>query len=279
MFRPPTSKPKRHLILDIDGTLATAYSDYKSPTNIVKIYPRTPYAAKPHAFIHSPYPHLLHPGALEFIQFAAQKFDLISFFSSGSHVRNFPFVDAYLTRALGEKYDADIEKFDVFSKHHMTHRQKDLSKLKRTADLDNTILVDDRPHNIAPGQNRNVLITHGADGFDFKDLHTNCSYNRYYCSDCKIHTILHINHLFYVTGMLKRALEMPGKNLADSLLALQYKLADKQTYQLNTDLFNDVEIYREGLAELKKFNPSLEFYGGSEAQKLLQPAAKKLLRI
>lgn len=268
MFNHPPKKitaPPRHLFFDIDGTLATSYPPHRFETaDHIDYY----LESKTLHIINRPYPHILHPGAVELLQYVVKNFETVSFFSSATITRNEPFVQHFLIFALGpEKYEMLKNTIKIYSRDHMEEFNKDLSTF--TADLDQAILIDDKPHMAAKGQKRNLLITHGADESDFLAMHFHTQNDRYMQNRVSVNTILRVNHVFYVAGLLKRVLESKSKSIADRLYNLQYTLSEDNKFEHDAEMHNDISIYQEGLAELRKFNPQLTFFGGIEAEEML----------
>lgn len=273
LFTPPTSAPShapRHIFLDIDGTLATGFPPHRFET-----VDQIDYYIESKAFhiINRPYPHILHPGAIELLQYVVENFETVSFFSSATATRNEPFVHHLLNFALGdERYAALKHNFKIYSRDHMEEFCKNLSTL--TADLDHAILIDDKWYMAAKGQKRNLLITHGADESDFLAMHFHTHNDRYLQNRVSVNTILRVNHVFYVAGILRRVLESKSKSIADRLHNLQYTLSENNKFKHNAEMHNDVSIYQEGLAELRKFNPQLTFFGGMDAEEMLAAPIK-----
>ena len=101
-----------HIVLDIDETLAS------SDPSSIDIPSFNPYAlnyqhlTKDKFFVYKTDLYLMYPGAFEFLQCL---FDLpeatISFYSAGQKERNQLFVEALLSRALGEERYKQVKPF------------------------------------------------------------------------------------------------------------------------------------------------------------------------
>lgn len=213
----------RRIVLDIDETLTNAY-DEKEEFELKK----TPYYQESidrGLLIDAYYPHILHHGAIEFIQWLFSLPNIeIAFFSAGHVDRNIEFVDSLLKKVLGDKLELLNNKISIFSSHELdiektkTNRSNDgvhffkhydcrytknLAKVFNTANLDNVILIDDNPDYIASGQLRNVLLTSGAVMTSYTLLNDKTSQ----MMNSPDSAILQANHLFYVTGVLVTILE------------------------------------------------------------------------
>ena len=154
--------------------------------------------------------------------------------------------------------------------------KKDLSKFPDGANLYNTILIDDSPSYIAFGQEKNVLLIPPADLSDFICFHKD---KDEFPKDMG-EFILTINHIFYAAGMMSRILSRKSHCLRDNLFMLQYKSKGDGTYAFDRSMYDDLQYYRDGLIELQKVNPTLEFYGGELAKKFFaQPELSSRFRI
>lgn len=284
-----TAEIIRRIVLDIDITLTNAYDDDEEV--ILRKQPYFQESIDRGLLIDAYYPHILHHGAIEFIQWLASIQNVeIAFFSAGEELRNKAFVSALLQKVLGDQFEKRKESIPVYSLHHLTiekvkknrsndginffqtvidQPKKNLANVFNTDNLDNIILVDDNPSYIAANQLRNVLLTPGA---------TMTSYTLFSDETALATTspesaILRANHLFYVAGLLATALEMHGDCLANNLFKLQYTVTAHGKYKLNNDLYKNHQFYMKGLAVLQKINPALEFYGGEIALNFLRQSS------
>jgi hypothetical protein len=281
LFPLKKSFPEIHIILDIDDTLANGYQQ----ENIQKVLQRYPdlqplLGAK--LFINAVYPHFVHPGAIELVQWILRIPNVkLSFFSSAIEERNTAFVQELLLRALGNGFNDIKEAVSIYSRQHLVSieiketknqfeifeiyhgaKKKDLRKILKVGSLDHVILVDDDPTYIFPGQEKNVFVVPGTDDTAFRRFFHPESYDFPYSID---YSLLLMNHIFYIAGMLSKVFSMQSNCIADNLFSLQYEPVGNGAYKWNRDLFSEHQYYLDGLSELQKVNPNLEFYGGDLA--------------
>ncbi|MBA3660345.1 MAG: hypothetical protein H0W64_01315 [Gammaproteobacteria bacterium] len=268
------------IVLDIDDVLATGFHS----SNLQKLLEDHPYLKDfedLNLLINAVFPHMIHPGAIELIQWIFQIPNVnVSFFSSGEETRNTAFVKELLTLALGDSFDKIKDNIGVFSRQHLVvskeeetknqfklfkiyhgSMKKDLSKILNIDNLDNAILIDDDSSYIACGQERNVMVVPGADEYPFYEFYRDA--NEF--PDCMEKNILSMNHIFYIAGMLSRIFNTKNNCLADNLFCLQYKSNADGTHEYDGSIHNELQFYLDGLSELQKVNPKLEFYGGELA--------------
>ena len=112
------------IVLDIDGTLTTVISD-SDLTNQQNAYfqhiqKELPDRLIPISINNQIYPHLIHHGVLEFIQYLiVHTPHKLAFFSSGVSQRNEVFAVELLRRSFPESYFEQLaDKIPVFSRHH-----------------------------------------------------------------------------------------------------------------------------------------------------------------
>lgn len=256
-----------HFVLDIDDTLASGF-DEKS----FESYKFLKWFKERNLVIHAIKPHILHPGVIEFIQYLFQIPNVrISFFSSGIEERNIPFVRELLTRSLGaDRYEKVKDSVSIFSKNDLIPRppedegkqfgllfgnmKKDLNKtLKRGESLSSTVLIDDDMSYVHYGQEKNLLLVPFSSATyifssDLKGMFMDKDLNR-------------ANHIFYVAGMIKAALQQGREKLAETFQILQCR-TDEESYRKD---FINKQYFLDGLQELQKINPKLDFYGGEIA--------------
>jgi len=268
-----------HVVLDLDDTVVT-HTEEKDLNS-----PGMKWFLENKLVIQAIVAHLIHPGAIELIQFIFSIPHVrVSFFSRGIEERNFLLVNALLSRALGvEVFNAVKDSVTVFSRNDLNssiqnaikiahslgfgNLLKNLNKMTSPEQLDNTILIEDDPSYCFPGQERNMLIHR----FVLDSVFTR--------SFDDTDDIYRANHIFYIAGVLKLLLiNREHHSLADTLFKFQFAnkkedrdlVRDRYPY---TELFWERQrthrYYREGLALLQLFNPKLDFYGGENARHLL----------
>lgn len=277
-----------HIVLDIDDVLATGFHN-SDIQKLLKDHPYLKEFADKNLLINAVLPHMIHPGAMELIQWIFQIPNVkVSFFSSGDETRNTTFVKELLTRALGDRFDKIKDNVGVFSRQHFVvskeeeinnqfklfklyygAKKKDLSKILSADNLDNAILIDDDSSYIASGQERNVMVVPGSDEYPFYNFHRDAQE----FPDCMGKYILPMNHIFYIAGMLSRILGLKSHCLADNLFGLQYKSNADGTYERDRGIHSEHQFYLDGLSELQNVNPKLEFYGGELANEYFKKAS------
>lgn len=282
---PSVSNATVNIALDIDDTLAKCFEVAEKEFDEYKFID---WFKKRNLVMNVIKPHILHPGVLEFIQYLFQIPDArISFYSSGKEIRNIPFVQELLTRSLGaERYEKVKNSVSIFStlepnklEHRMKqtglffgNKKKELSKiLKPGESLSSTVIIDDDPSIIPLDQEKNLLLIpcFGGAYSVFSSL-TKVDYK--YGG----HEINSANHIFYAVGLLKAALNMGRDKLDDNLKALQFGSNDV-SYDL---IYQNKKYFLDGLQELQKFNPELEFYGGAAVKEFyLESSAKASLAL
>lgn len=134
--------------------------------------------------------HYVFPGVIELMQLLfATDHVRVSFFSSGTHERNEPFVKELLVRSLGEvRYEqirkdvtvlsrrdlviqSDNEQKTQWETYHIGgHERKDLSKVLRDGELlCNTVLIDDSRSYVKCGQEANLLQVSRTEKYEYLD--------------------------------------------------------------------------------------------------------------
>ena len=215
--------------------------------------------------------YLVHHGVSEFLHYLYYKLETkISFFNDGEEKTNKEIVTRLLEASLNEAESKNEIMF--YSKEYFTPvkeksvsfftpviRKKDLEKVVTEENI--TVSIDNRIKHIDyHKQARNILHTDGI-----------CEREFIFPQD-EDELIRKGNHIFYVTGLLKNAMTHVEEDyLVDSLSQLQVDLDElKQQEKLR----KTCQYYRDGLAELQKINPRLQFFGGTRAEKYFKKTAE-----
>ena len=138
----------------------------------------------------------LLPAVRQFLQLLHKTEGIrISFFSSGTSVRNRDFVDSLYLLSLPEKYPQIVEDTKILSRADRVNadvqelvaqflqfnilsgsRKKDISKALFPGDLlEQAVLIDDKIHNVAIGQVKNYLHLPETTIYTFELLHKKCA--------------------------------------------------------------------------------------------------------
>lgn len=281
--------PAQHIILDIDRTLANMLSldsfdkDKDSIETLLDKYPFLRWFNDKKLLFYASCPHIFHPGIFEFLKYILSIPDVkVSFFSAGESDRNIPLATELLLRAFTlEELRNSKQEFLIFSREHLTFDKrfsqnqfyaltrelgkKDLSALKLEEELENIILIDDKLNATLPEQRENIVLIQDARPLHFLKVHeeTLISDDAEGVED----ELRRTNHLFYIVGLLKRTLASNFKSLSKKSYHFQHEKQEDGRYEFKDELYYDLALYTEGLEELRKFNPTLEFYGGEMAKK------------
>jgi hypothetical protein len=252
------------------------------------------YAVNQDLIIDAHFIHTLHPGVIELIEFIIShpRVYASSIFSFCHKIRNEPFAKELYSRVLDMGY-ADYHPAEVFNvehlstyhasiteqqhhqfdfpiKHYYAPERKSLGRLQQIDDPELCILIEDNNYSIAPGEEKNALLTCGADMTDFECIRQKLQGNGTLDSEA-MKSLLRVNHIFYVAGLLHRALQQA--NPTQYLFSMQFESLGLDQYHWKHDLpYKNLEIYLEGLAELQKINPALKFHGGTLAEVYFSPA-------
>lgn len=274
--KPVVFKKPLHVVLDIDDCIASGF-ERDSVATVLKEYPALDNFARRDLFIQAVYPHMLHPGVVEFIRTLDRwPQTQLSFFSGGARERNDVFVEALMARALGHGRERGVERpVRVYSREHLTQQsreesrvqyetygiswgnyKKDLKKcLLRNENLAWTVLIEDDSTYAPMGQEKNFLVIPGAASYHFRDLSVR---------DKNYDDFIRINHIFYATGLLVEVLEKAlseKTTLAEKLFEVQFSpRPEAKTFKPQyMALAQKFHYYERGLAVLKQENPALEF--------------------
>jgi hypothetical protein len=208
--------------------------------------------------------HVLCPGVLELIRYLCTMQCQLAFFSSGQPIRNKPFVEKLLMRALPlEEYQKVKDSIPVFSRgkdffdteeapeprhlYQSGRYKKDLnvvidffSKKGKKLSLNEIILVDDDLKNVMPEQEYNHLEMPG-----FNPTMT----QPFFLDDKKRRFYFKSNQIFYMLGLLHTI--SAGPIPIEDLYVRQKR--DKE-------LVKDIRYYEIGLMLLRNVNPELDFF-------------------
>jgi hypothetical protein len=235
-------------------------------------------------------PHILHPASLEFIRWLSTLPDVMfSFFSDAVAERNEAFSQELLKRAFDENFKTQKTNFHgVYSRHHeiiynhnkafhdaqskIHHAQyglhhgnhkKDLNVVakKSGVPLAQTVLIDDDLSYVYYGQAKNFLKIHSSSKDNFTE---------YFQGRCE--QALNANHIFFLVGLIKKLLNN-RMTLLDNLFSLQFESTKDGNFNLkyyDDSLQEDPQYYLDGLQELQKINPELDFFGGEATHAFLK---------
>lgn len=270
-----------HVVLDIDGTLGSVIVNENNILPKLQIFQQQGLIIKADGIA-----HIIHPGAIEFIQLLFSKPNIkISFFSSGPSKRNHEFVEKLLILAFGKKHYQYLQRnqlFTIYSKEHMEKISQEMAVAQERkylfskgyfrknlhqiqADIKNMVLIDDDISYVYLDQLGNMLKVKLAEDLAFFSDNL---------EDKDADSILRCNHLFYAVGVLQKALLMMDTKkytLSNALLELQYKQDADGRYDLKSE---NINYYLSGANILKTFNSTLDFYGGDIAREKIESNIK-----
>lgn len=276
--------PNINVVFDIDNCIATGFDN----DDISKLEQEESYITnfkKNRLYIEANKPHIIHPGAIEFIQLLDRIPSIkISFFSSA--IDNDSRVEQLLCLALGkERYNViknqtiicsrkDLEKstdkmnsiqYKNFGLPPMNFKKNLQQVLTPNDDLAWTVLIDDDESNAYYDQEKNILKVPSICAEDFEYAHS-CSKENI---EWEWNIFSRFNHVSYSVGILFAALKIADqekhKTLSDALFQIQFKQnTDKfagSKMKLNTALYldNNMHYYELGLEKLREMNPNLQF--------------------
>lgn len=266
------------VILDIDGVLVSRNDTVKDTTPVslylesqgTTLFP-TP----------SQTPYYVFPGVLELIRFLASRDDVdFGFFSAGHKHRNKNLFDQLLLAALGETglkkpefFPHLLSRDDMVFEEDITGksiRRKNLHKIVHLNDhkqLGYTILVDDQVSNAASGQEHNMLRSPKVAWSDFCNLH---DFELLDTPKGWEHPFMgHLNHIYYITGVLIECLEKaPEMPATEVLRPLHFD--QQETPDFFTQTMKQKHWYDKGLACLQQLNPDLNFNTHTHFMKTLR---------
>jgi len=287
---------KRTSVFDLDGSLETPYySDDKKP--VVQAWMNAHPCGYDYEQLYvsidacgQTLPHFILPGAFELLRWVRDRgFDIV-FFSNAVTERNKVLCPILMERAFGKD---DIPPFRILSREdcvdtqymptekralynglwHGNYKKKLAGIVVPEEDIPETIMIEDDNSYASKGEERNFVYgVYGGCAADYLDNPV-LSSNRG-----------HDFHLpFYFCGMLNRIVECAkhdGVSLAEASVRVQYedlgfifpsdgvfhKTRSGRTLQPPSPPQNDYCIYREGLLELRRYNPNLKFWCDAEEE-------------
>ncbi|MCS5711510.1 hypothetical protein [Candidatus Berkiella aquae] len=181
----------------------------------------------------------------------------VSFFSSGTKVRDKELIKKLLILALGEGgYQLIKPTLIVRSKDDQTLissrvKVKDLLKIVNVDDLPRTIFVDDE-FCFEPQQAHNFLksqkVSANAYSEDMGDDSSDYRWQR-------------VNNAYYLAGRLIQLINFlsadPSNTVSNCLFPIQFNNDSSGGYLFNMHVYHDRAIYEYGLAMLQAIDPSL----------------------
>lgn len=253
-----TSQP--HLIIDLDGLLTTKFNKFD---HLPDVYPAYQWFKNNNAIInvpsinpkHLPIPHILHPGGNAFIKYMMTILPAkISFLSTCNSNKSYLLVEALLKHVLGEAeyhcgYVPKTYYLDYLKPQYYSFflEQKEAIKNNYYAKLienEFTIIISHDGNLTCKAIENNLLL-----GLKPTQWHFEHFYEKV-CDVPSREDIIHVNHIFYLTGVLDECLH---NNL--------------QLSNLPNDAYYQNKFYIKGLNILQKIDPQLNFYGGEAAEK------------
>ena len=235
------------------------------------------------------YIHYISLGTLELLQLLDSRLDVeIAFFSAGVDWRNEHLIKGILCLALGELRYAQLQStLRIFSRQHLKYSAAEKCMVKDLTlfghPCENTVIIDDdmnyfkREHafnvlQILPVRLLSYLVIHQSQTISKKLRYTWPSF----IDD--IHHDGHfasVNQLFYVTGLLFKALDMvadgASSSLRDALKKLQYQEVVNKTESTkrswmsrHQELSAEPDYYSQGLKLLQTKNKFIYFMDDDE---------------
>lgn len=292
---------KRTVVFDMDGALETPYySDDKKPAvqAWMNEHPCGYEYDQLYASIDAcgqTLPHFILPGTFELLRWVRDNgFDIV-FFSNAVSERNKVLCPILMERAFGKD---DIPPFRILSREdcvdtqymeekerarynglwHGNYKKKLAGTVVPEEDLPETIMLEDDNSYACRGEERNFIYgVYGGCAANYLDNPVLSSNNG------------HDFHLpFYFCGMLKRIVdraEQDGVSLAEASVREQYEdrgfifpsdgvprmTRSGSAVMPPAPPNNDYRIYREGLLELRRYNPNLKFWSDAEEDRYNWP--------
>ncbi len=259
--------------------------------------------------------HVLHPGSTEYAALMIQNKTCFDLFSAANRGRNDFFAKEFLPIVFQQiKSPPDIEVAIYSREHCYIPRPEDKDAIDRRIaaqnrqygipvcpydyprkrlqtssskpeDLCRTILVDNNPASIFPGEEKNALNTWSdvsADDFclDFNNKNNSITI---------VHLLL-LNNVFGIAGVQDTVIDMTlenGKSIEENLFSLQFiktkeVIMGSSLFQEKVDIYKPIpffsperfKYFERGLKLLQTINPELRFYGHDLLYKLMNEYKK-----
>lgn len=283
------TKTKRTIVLDLDGTLETPYFDKdkarevrgwmsKHPTGNTfdRMYAEVMEEKLPHFFLN---------GALELLRWIHDHGFRIVFFSNAVKERNKELCPILMERAFAGKkipsyrilsrddcidtrhlYGRGERKYDGL--WHGNFKKKLAGVVVSKEELPNTLMIEDDASYAARGEEKNFVYgVYGGSANNFIE-------------DPKLsdHNGQDFHLPFYFCGLLKRIVsyaDKKGVSLVEAAVQVQYgdylfafprdgrrrMGSSGQWLQVPSPPERDFRVFKEGLEELRTYNPDLKFWG------------------
>ncbi len=285
---------KRTIAFDLDGSLETPYFKEADAENVkawMAAHPAGNDFARMHVVIEAcgrELPHFFLNGAFELLQWVHDHGFEIVFFSNAVEERNRALCPILMERAFSDVGKAipgyrvlsrgdcvDTTRFHDDEKRKLyeglwfgNYKKKISGCVVPTEDLPNTLMVEDDNSYACKGEERNFV--YGVYGGCAQEFISNPKYGGGRGIDF---------HLpFYFCGMLNRIVqwsEKSGVSLAEAAVQVQYadygfdfpqdgvrrKTSHSEYLNAPYPPQRDFRIFREGLEELRRYNPGLKFWG------------------
>lgn len=281
--------PKLQLFLDIDQTLAhTPYRTEVVSPSVEAFFLKygkilsVGYRVDERDFVE---PYYIFPGVKElmYLLFLVLHDEIdVHFFSAGIDARNQALVEVLLTETLGRSiYNSIKSKVSIFSRKHTVdvsydaieaqyhafgvagadNKRKDMCVHQSGRLIAHSILVDDRPENIYPGQEDKFLCSPKATLAAYQALE-----NEGFLPSFLLNPIYRqVNSVFYVVGLLVGCISVREENALEGyLFEWQFKKRATSTskeaakFRPCFDTPQQEEMfYESGLTCLQEINPRL----------------------
>ncbi len=292
---------KINIIFDLDGVaIANIPENYEA---LHRMHPNLYlyFIRNTAFFITTRYPQCVLPGFIELIQFIflsdATNWIELSFFSAGGKERNIKFIIDLFNHALGEDIARAVlpsikicswddcktaslneikKQRNLFGLHtEQDHYKKNIFSVSRQQNASNTIMVDDHPTIVYPGQEKNYCAIPSASIADF-------------CAALKQSAPCHsavdilfqrLNNVFYLAGILQTLIaHVQSENktpITEVLFKLQFQA--KHAPQSRTTYaphfyrnFSNQQWYDAGLELLRQHNPAIHHITTNELLAFIQ---------
>jgi hypothetical protein len=269
-----------NIVFDIDGAITRAvdYQIEKEDKAIREKFSAEYYAQ--YALSACNFPHYIFPGTYALIKWLHEGGNKIFFFSSGVEERNVELVEKIMIKTFG---DAAAVPYKVFSRQHCVDTTRFYGdeakerkfqsffygqKKKKLADIvvpqaemDHTLLIDDDTSYMTKGEEYNFIeLSYTSDYID-------PGYG-------EIGHFIKFHKSYYLAGLLSKIFEVATEKDITLVDAAKFVQIDSEGAELSGDFYypskKRLEYYTNGLAILRKIDPTLEFH-------YPVPTAKELL--